>query len=100
MVKKFIDIYIGIENEDEYILECLGLLPMDADALNDLVADRDPHALAFFELEDASEDELDEWDAYDLDELPTIAAFQEDFEPSNPFDGGWRLHVEFVDPNE
>ena len=94
------EIDIGVENEDEYILECLGLLPMDADALNDLVADRDPHALAFFELEDASEDELDEWDAYDLDELPTIAAFQEDFEPSNPFDGGWRLHVEFVDPNE
>lgn len=97
---EYMEIEAAIDAEDEYTLECQGLAPMDADELNDLIADRDPHALAFFELENASEDELDEWDAYDLDEIPTIAEFQEDFEPSSPFDGGWRLSVEFVDPNE
>jgi hypothetical protein len=61
---------------------------------------RDPHALAFFDLTEASDEELEEWDAYDLEEIPTIAEFQEDFEPYSPYDAGWTLHVEFVDPNE
>lgn len=94
------EIDAGIEAEEEYTMECQGLAPMDADELNDLVADRDPHALSFFDLVDASDDVLDDWDAYDLAELPTIAQFREDFEPSSPFDSGWLLNVEFVDPNE
>lgn len=90
----------GIDMEDEYVQECLGEAEMDPDELNDLVADRDPHALAFFGLEDADDDELDEWDANDLDELPLIKDFVEDFEPYSPYDEGWILTVEFVDPNE
>ena len=94
------EIQNGIDMEDEYVLECQGLAPMDENELNELVADRDPHALAFFGLEDADDENLDEWDAYDLEEVPTIAEFQEDFEPYSPYDAGWTLHVEFVDPNE
>ena len=90
----------GIDMEDEYVMECQGLAPMDEDELNDLVEARDPHALAFFDLTEASDEELEEWDAYDLEEIPTIAEFQEDFEPYSPYDAGWTLHVEFVDPNE
>ena len=86
--------------EDEYVMECQGLAPMDEDELNDLVEARDPHALAFFDLTEASDEELEEWDAYDLEEIPTIAEFQADFEPYSPYDAGWTLHVEFVDPNE
>ena len=43
----------------------------------------------------------EEWDAYDLDEedIPTIADFKEDFEPESPYDCGWTLNVQFVDPN-
>lgn len=95
------EIQNGIDMEEEYVMECQGTAPMDQDELNDLVAVRDPHALAFFGLEEASEEELEEWDAYDLadDEVPTIADFQEDFEPYSPFDAGWTLNVEFVDPN-
>ena len=81
-------------------MECQGVAPMDQDELNDLVAARDPHALAFFGLTEATDEELEEWDAYDLDEVPTIAEFQVDFEPYSPYDAGWTLHVEFVDPNE
>ena len=95
-----LEIQNGIDMEDEYVMECQGLAPMDEDELNDLIAARDPHALAFFGLEEADDGELDEWDAYDLDEVPTIAEFQEDFEPYSPYDAGWTLHVEFVDPNE
>lgn len=94
------EIQNGIDLEDEYVMECQGMAPMDETELNDLIANRDPHALAFFGLGDATEEELDAWDAYDLDELPTIAEFQENFEPSSPYDAGWTLVVEFVDPNE
>ena len=90
----------GIDMEDEYVMECQGVAPMDQDELNDLVAARDPHALAFFGLTEATDEELEEWDAYDLEEVPTIAEFQVDFEPCSPYDAGWTLHVEFVDPNE
>lgn len=90
----------GIDMEDEYVMECQGLAPMDQDELNDLVADRDLHALAFFGLTGATDDELDEWDAYDLDEVPTIKEFQEDFEPYSPYDEGWTLNVQFADPSE
>ena len=94
------EISIGIENEDEYVLECQGAGEMDPDELNDLVADRDPHALEFFGLTDADEDELNEWDANDLDEFPLIKDFVEGFEPYSPFDEGWSLNVEFADSNE
>ena len=94
------EIQNGIDLEDEYVLECQGLAPMDEDELNELVAARDPHVLSFFGLTEATDEELEEWDAYDLDEVPTIADFKEDFEPYSPYDAGWTLHVEFVDPNE
>lgn len=84
---------------DEYVLEIQGENEMDLDELNELVANRDPHALEFFGLTDASEDELEEWDAYELDEVPTVYEFVENFEPESPFDCGWELRVMFVDPN-
>lgn len=90
----------GLAYGNEYVMECQGVAPMDPDELNDFVADRDSHALEFFGLIDATDEELEDWDAYDLDELPTIADFQEDFEPYSPYDEGWTLNVKFVDPNE
>ena len=93
------EISMGIDNEDEYVMECQGLLEVDPEEINDLIADRDPHALAFFGLEDADEEELEEWDANDLDELPLIKDFVEGFEPYSPYDEGWTLNVQFVDPN-
>ena len=94
------EIRIGIDNGDEYTMECQGMASVDPDEINDLIADRDPHALAFFGLEDADDDELDEWDANALDELPLIRDFDEDFEPYSPYDEGWSLYVRFIDPNE
>ena len=90
------ELRLGISNKLEYILESQGLLEMDADELNDLVANRDPYALAFFKLTDTSEEKLDEWDANNLDELPLVKDFDEDFEPYCPF----FVNVHFVDPNE
>ena len=86
-----------IEEEDEYAMECMGLAEVDPDEINDLVYNKDPHAIAFFGLEDLSDEELEDWDANDLDELPTIADFVEDFEPESPFDCGWTLNVSFAD---
>lgn len=90
----------GLAYGDEYVLECQGEAEMDPEELNDMIAERDSHALEFFGLIDADEEELDEWDANDLEELPLIKEFVEDFEPYSPYDEGWTLHVEFVDPNE
>ena len=94
------EIEMGIENEDEYVMECQGLAEVDPYEINDLIANRDPHALAFFGLEDADDDEIEEWDANDLDELPLIKDFVEGFEPYSPYDEGWSLIVEFVEPDD
>ncbi len=86
---------------EEFVMECTGEAEMDPDEINDLVSERDEYTLDFFGLTDMSEEELDEWNAYDLEELPTILEFQEDFEPSSPFDSGWSLNVEYVEhPDE
>ena len=84
---------------EEYVMECQGESEMDCDELNELVHNHDPHALEYFGLDDATDEEIEEWDAYDLDEVPTIADFDEDFEPSSPYDEGWTLNVEFVEPD-
>ena len=80
--------------EDEYTMECLGENEMDAEELNELVHYGDKHAIEFFGLEDLSEDELQEWDANELDKLPKVKDFDEDFEPCSPFDQGWDLVIE------
>ena len=87
----------GIFYGDDYVLECTGRMPVDADDINDLVADRDPHALEFFGLTGKSDEELDRWDANDLDELPDVCDFEEGFEASSPYDAGWILRVQFYD---
>ncbi len=90
-----------IANEDEFVIECTGRGPVDPDDINELVAQRDSHTLEFFSLTELSEEELDEWDADDLSELPDICEFEEDFEPCNPFDSGWTLYVDYADqPDE
>lgn len=87
--------------EDEYVLECQGRIPVDADRLNELVHNADPYTLEFLALQDLSPEELEAWDAdCDLDDLPLICDFDQDFEPCSPFDSGYSLFVEFVDPNE
>lgn len=82
---------------DEYVLACLGEVPADPDDINDLIYDGYEYALEFFGLTDADEDELDEWDANELDELPLMKDFIEDFVPLSPFDDNWSLIIEYTD---
>lgn len=89
-----------IDCGDEYAMECTGRVEMDPDELNDLVADRDPHTLEFFDLTEADEDEPEAWDAHDLVDLPLRCDFEEGFEPYSPFDEGWQLVVQFPRPDE
>lgn len=89
-----------LEIEDEYTMECQGILPVDPDEINDMVASGDEHAIAYFGLEELSQEQLEEWNANNLDELPLIKDFNESFEPFSPFELGWTLKVEFADPNE
>lgn len=89
----------GLSYGDEYVMECQGEVEMDTEELNELVHSRDAHALAFFGLENLSDEEIEEWDAcYDLREIPLVKDFMEDFEPCSPYDEGWILHVEFIEP--
>lgn len=82
-----------VYSDDPYAVKCCGTEEKDIDELNDLVHSRNKHALAYFGLADASDDEIDKWDAKDLAELPTVADFDEDFEYKSPFDGGYDLSV-------
>ena len=70
---------------------------MDTEDLNDLVHQRNPHALKFFHLENATDEEIEEWDANDLDNLPTHLEFDEYYKPLNPFDNGISLTVYFAE---
>ncbi len=83
-----------LASEDEYVLECLGEIEVDPDLLNDLVHSKDKHAIEFLGLDGLSDEELEDWDAeLDLEEIPLVKDFEEDFEPMSPFDCGWSLNV-------
>ncbi len=87
--------------DDEYVKECQGYNEVDANEITRLVHNRDPHALAYFNLVKLSQEELDIWDAeQNLDELPLVCDFDDSFEPRSPFEGGYCLNVEICDPNK
>ncbi len=89
-----------IDCDDEYTLELTGRRPVDADTINELVKERDPYTLKFFDLTEMTDEELEEWDANDLFDLPDICDFEEGFEPQSPFDQGWDLVVYFAESPE
>lgn len=89
-----------MDYDDEYVKECQGRVPVDPDEINTLVAQRDANAMEVFDLYDLSDEELDTWDANELDELPDICDFDPDFEPTNPFEEGYQLFVEFTEHPE
>ena len=93
-------IWFGIQNRIWYVLECQGEMEVEPDKINDLIFDRDPHTLAFFGLENATEEELAGWDAYDLDERPLVIDFIEGFKPYSPFSEAWTLKVRFKEDDE
>ncbi len=86
--------------EDEYVLECLGENEVERERLNALVRQKDDHALRFFGLEDATEQELRLWNAWDLDRLPLVKEFEEDFHPKNPFSERYSLYIDVLDTEE
>lgn len=90
----------AIDSGDEDVREAMGEYEVDPDEINELVYDRDPHTLAFFGLENATDEEFEKWDANNLDKLPLAKDFIEDFEPESPFDHGWDLSVVFIEPDE
>ena len=94
-----IDNFLDCDWGYDYVRECLGRYEVDPDDINDLVAKRDPYTLEFFELTDLSEEELEEWDAYDCD-MPYVCDFDKDFVPTSPFESGWELNVRFCETPE
>ena len=88
-----------LDCDDPYVMECQGIYEVDPDTINELVAEKDPHAIEYFELQNLSDEELAKWDARNLDELPQVRDFDQDFEPYSPFDQGWTLNVEIDEPD-
>ena len=95
---KIIDDFITAGNE--YVCKCEGVVPVDPAEINKLVADRDKGALKFLGLENATEDELKNWDASTLETIPLVRDFYNGFGTHSPFDDKWKLTVEFLEPNE
>lgn len=82
----------AIEFGDEYVLECYGLLPVDATKINELVAQHDSHTLSFFGLENAFDEKLKRWDANNLEKLPLVKDFEADFKPTEPIYDKWNVY--------
>lgn len=95
---KIIDDFITAGNE--YVCKCEGVVPVDPAEINKLVADHDKGALKFLKLENATETELENWDASTLETIPLVRDFYNGFGTHSPFDDKWTLTVEFLDPNE
>ena len=95
---KIIDDFITAGNE--YVCNCEGIVPVDPAEINKLVANRDKGALKFLGLENATENELENWDASTLEAPPLVRDFYGGFDTHSPFDDKWTLTVEFLDPNE
>lgn len=95
---KIIDDFITAGNE--YVCKCEGVVPVDPTEINKLVAEHDKGALNFLGLENATENELKNWDASTLETLPLVRDFYGGFGTHSPFDDKWTLTVEFLDPNE
>lgn len=95
---KIIDDFITAGNE--YVCKCEGVVPVDPIEINKLVANRDKGALKFLGLENATEDELKNWDASTLETLPLVRDFYNGFGTHSPFDDKWTLTVEFADSKE
>lgn len=85
---------------NEYVCKCEGIVPVNPAEINKLVANRDKGALKFLGLENATEDELEIWDASTLETFPLVRDFYNGFGTHSPFDDKWKLTVEFLDPNE
>lgn len=88
---------------DEYALSFHnGYDKVDQDELDELVLKRDPHALEFFGLTDADEEELESWTAWDLDwdNLPEYEVFYPGYASGNPLNEGYLLSVHYADDPE
>ena len=49
---------------------------LNQNEVNELIAIRNSRALTFYGLNDAFDEELKEWDTFNLEEIPTIAVFK------------------------
>lgn len=72
------------EYGNQEFMEKLGLNEMDTYELEELVQSKDPYALKYFGLENATDEELGDWSAYSLPEVPTVKDFKKDFVPEEP----------------
>ena len=61
---------------NEEFVEALGLNEMDAYEIEELVKKRDPYTLKYFNLESVTNEELEEWTADELDEIPMVCEFK------------------------
>lgn len=89
----------AVDMDDDFVMECLGRRPVDEEEINALVKARDRHALEFFGLNDCSDEELEDWDAW-LEDMPDACDFYEHFEETDPFEEGWELIIEFAETPE
>ena len=90
-------------SDDDFAQECLHGSRYTAEDVNERVRNRDARTLAYFHLENATEAELESWDAHALDPdgLPREEDLDPDFVSQSPFDCGWDLIVTgYIDESE
>ena len=88
-----------IRNGDEYVIDLCGGRTATINEINEAIESRDEAALYYFGLDNATEDEIEKFDASSLQSLPPLRYISEYYASKNPFDEGWEYTAEFYDPN-
>ncbi len=86
-----------ISEEVYRIVHYIGNKNIEPVELNQLVGSRDEYALIYLNLENLTEEELDKWDANNLDHLPKYCEVVENFEYKCIVNVAWTMDLEFVE---
>lgn len=86
------------KENDNYVIDlCGGRLATPEEILS-AVADRDYFALDYYGLENATDEEIENWNSYSAFPTPQLRDIYESYSDKSPFNEGWELYVEYYDP--
>ena len=87
-----------INEGDTYVIDlCGGRIATTEEILN-AVADRDYFALSYYGLENATDEEIENWDGATQPPFPRLRDIYESYSDKSPFKDEWKLTVKYYDP--
>ena len=87
-----------IKGKDRYVIDLCGGRLATPEEIIDAVTDRDICALSYYGLENATDEEIENWNNYPAFPTPQLRDIYESYGDKSPFNDGWELYVEYYDP--